>query len=155
MAPNPAAGLDGRYSRVGRAAFALARRICGCDEVAADVVAEAFAGSAGVPAGAVGDGLLLRRVRELACDRTRLPVASVPLGEPPAALLALPRAHWHVLALVALRGAGVREAASRLQLSEEAILMHLHDAVRMTRELLSGTWQPDDHPDSAALALLR
>ena len=154
MAPGPAAGPDVRYARMGRATFALARRICGDDAVAADVVAQAFAASPG-PEGAVGDGLLLRRVRELACARRRRPpFGPVALSSPPPALAALAQAHWSVLDLVALRGAGVREAAARLQLSEEVVLTHLREALRLTRELLSGAGEPDDHADAPRLALL-
>jgi DNA-directed RNA polymerase specialized sigma24 family protein len=156
MAPGPAAGLDARYARIGRAAFALARRICGDDAAAADVVEQAFARCGDGPDGGVGDGLLLRRVRDLACDRLwRLPVAPVALSDPPPALADLPALQWRVLDLVALRGATVRQAAARLRLSEDAVLAHLRNGLRMTGELLSGAGETDDHADAPRLALLR
>jgi DNA-directed RNA polymerase specialized sigma24 family protein len=153
MALGPAAGLDARYARIGRAAFALARRICGDDDVAAAVVERAFADSE--PEGAVGDGLVLRRVRQLACARRRRAQAGpVAIGAPPAGLRALPNAQWRVLDLVALRGASVREAATRLQMSEETVLAHLHGGLRGAGLLLSGERQADDQPDAPRLALL-
>jgi DNA-directed RNA polymerase specialized sigma24 family protein len=155
MAPGPAAGLALRYARTGRAAFALARRISGDDATASDVVERAFADSAGVPEGAIGDGLVLRRVRVLACDcRRRSPAGPVAVGSPPPALAGLSGEHWRVLDLVALRGAGIGEASVRLGMSEGAVLAHLRDAVLRTRELLSGTRETDDHAESAQLALL-
>jgi DNA-directed RNA polymerase specialized sigma24 family protein len=156
MATGPAAGLDARYARIGRAAFALARRICGDGAVAADVVEQAFASCGDGPDGGVGDGLLLRRVRDLACDRLRrAPLAPVALSDPPRELAELPAAHWRVLDLVALRGATVREAATRLRLTEDAVLAHLRDGLRQTGALLSGAGETDDHADSPRLALLR
>jgi DNA-directed RNA polymerase specialized sigma24 family protein len=156
MATCPAAGLDARYARIGRAAFALARRICGDDAAAADVVEQAFASAGDGPEGAVGDGLLLRRVRDLACDRLRrVPLAPVALSDPPRELAELPAVQWRVLDLVALRGATVREAAVRLRLPEEAVLAHLRDGLRLTGQLLSGARETDDHTDSPRLALLR
>jgi DNA-binding NarL/FixJ family response regulator len=154
MALGPAAGPDARYARVGRAAFALARRICADDAVAAAVVEQAFL--ADEPESAVGDGLVLRRVRQLACARRRRAEAGpAAVGKPPRELEALPVTQWRVLDLVALRGASVREAAARLQLPEEAVLAHLHDALRQTGALLSGERQPDDHADAPRFALLR
>ena len=148
-------GLDARYARVGRAAFTLARRICGDEATASDVIERAFVGSAGMPEGAVGDGLLLRHVRALACDcRRRPPAGPVALSSPPRALAGLPWEHWRVLDLVALRGAGIGEAAARLGLPEDAVLAHLRDGLRLTGELLSGARETDDHADAARLALL-
>jgi predicted DNA-binding protein (UPF0251 family) len=154
MAPGPAAGPDARYARMGRAAFALARRICGDDAVAAAVVEQAFL--ADEPESAVGDGLVLRRVRHLACARRRRAEAGpAAVGRPPRELAALPVAQWRVLDLVALRGASVREAAARLQLPEETVLAHLHEALKQAGALLSGERQADDHTDAPRLALLR
>jgi DNA-directed RNA polymerase specialized sigma24 family protein len=156
MAMGPAAGLDSRYARVGRAAFALARRICGDDAIAADVVEEAFASSGHGPEGGVGDGLLLRRVRDLACDRRiRVHRGPIALSASPPALAELPRVQWRVLDLVALRGATVREAAARLGVPEDDVLAHLRDGLRLAGALLSGTGETDGHADSARLALLR
>jgi DNA-directed RNA polymerase specialized sigma24 family protein len=156
MAFAPAAGREMRYDRVGRAAFALARRICGDGALAADVVERAFASPAALPEGAAGDGLLLRRVRELACDsRGRRPGELVAVSTPPPALASLSAVHWHVLDLVALQGEGVREAAVRLRLPEDTVLTLLHEALRTTGALLSGAGQPDGHADSARVALLR
>jgi hypothetical protein len=156
MAPGPSAGLDVRYARIGRAAFALARRVCGDDAVAADVVEQAFASSEAMPAGAVGDGLLLRRVRDLACGRRKhAPVGPVALSTPPPALAALSPLQWRVLDLVALRGAGMREAAARLLMPEDEVLAHLRDGLRLAGALLSGAGETDDNADSPRLALLR
>jgi DNA-directed RNA polymerase specialized sigma24 family protein len=156
METGPAAGLDQRYARVGRACFALARRICGDDVVAAEVVEQAFASGGDEPAGPVGDGLLLRRVRHFACARRRrAQIGPAALGTPPPELCALPVAQWRVLDLVALRGASVREAAARLQLPETTVLAHLHDGLQAAGALLSGERQPDDHADAPRLALLR
>jgi hypothetical protein len=153
MALGPAAGPEVRYERVGRAAFALAHRICADEEVAAAIVERAFAGSGDLPAGAVGDGLLLRRVRELACERRA--GGALAASAPPGALAELSREHWRVLDLVALRGAGVCETALRLQLPEEAVLTLLHDGLRLAGGLLSGARQADDHAQPPRLALLR
>jgi ATP/maltotriose-dependent transcriptional regulator MalT len=154
MALGPAAGPDARFARIGCAAFALARRICGDDAVAAAVVEEAFL--AQDPDSAVGDGLMLRRVRQLACARRRRAQgAATAVGKPPRELEALPVTQWRVLDLVALRGASVREAAARLQLAEETVLAHLHDGLQQAQALLSGEGQPDDHADAPRLALLR
>jgi DNA-directed RNA polymerase specialized sigma24 family protein len=154
MALGPAAGPDARYARMGCAAFALARRICGDDAVAAAVVEQAFIEDQ--PDGAAGDGLLLRRVRHLACARRRRAQAGpAAVDKPPRELEALPVMQWRVLDLVALRGASVREAAARLQLREETVLVHLHQALQQARALLSGERQPDDHSDAPRLALLR
>jgi hypothetical protein len=156
MASGPAAGLDVRYARIGRAAFALARRICGDDAAAAAVVEQAFA-RGGEPEGAVGDGLVLRRVRQLACARRRRPATGpAAVGTPPAELAALPVAQWRVLDLVALRGASVREAALRLQLPEATVLAHLHDGLRSAGVLISGP-ERQSHGDASPprLALLR
>lgn len=156
MASSPAASLDLRYTRIGRAAFALARRICGEDATAAAIVEQAFASSGDEPEGAVGDGLVLRRVRELACMRRRpATTAWTALGTPPPALKDMPLAHWRVLDLVALRGATVREAATRLQLPESTVLAHLHDGLRGAGSLLSGERQPHDYAEPPRLALLR
>jgi hypothetical protein len=155
MASGPAAGLDQRYTRIGCAAFALARRICGDAAAAAEVVEQALTGC-DAPDGPVGDGLVLRRVRQLACERRRRPLQGAnALGVPPAKLHALPAAQWRVLDLVALRGASVREAAIRLQLPEATVLQHLHDGLHGSGALLSGERQPDRHPDTPRLALLR
>jgi hypothetical protein len=154
MALGPAARLDARYARMGCAAFALARRICGDDAVAASVVEQAFI--ADEPDGAVGDGLVLRRVRHLACARRRRAEGGpAAVGKPPRELGALPVTQWRVLDLVALRGASVREAAARLQLPEETVLAHLHEGLQQAGALLSGERQPDDHADAPRLALLR
>ena len=83
-----------------------------------------------------------------------MPLAPVALSDPPRALAELPAAHWRVLDLVALRGATVREAAARLRLSEDAVLAHLRDGLRLTGALLSGAGQADDHADAPRLALL-
>ncbi|HET6173842.1 MAG TPA: hypothetical protein VFD90_14610 [Gaiellales bacterium] len=156
MASGPAAGLDLRYARIGRAAFALARRICGDDAAAATVVEQAFATGAGEREDGAGDGLLLRRVRQLACARRRrVQAAPAALDVPPPELAQLPVLLWQALDLVALRGASVREAAARLQLPEAMVLGHLHDGLREARVLLSGQRQPDDHADTPRLALLR
>ena len=156
MALGPAAGLDARYSRIGRAAFALARRICGDDALAADIVEQAFANGAHEPGGSVGDGLVLRRVRHLACARRRrAQVGPAAVDTPPRELEALPVAQWRVLDLVALRGASVREAAVRMQLPEETVLAHLHDGLRQAAVLLSRERQTDDHAHAPRLALLR
>jgi RNA polymerase sigma-70 factor (ECF subfamily) len=156
MALGPAAGLDARYARIGRAAFALARRICGDDALAAAVVEQAFANGSHEPGGSVGDGLVLRHVRHLACARRRrAQVGPAAVGTPPRELEALPVAQWRVLDLVALRGASVREAAVRLQLPEETVLVHLHDALRQAGALLSRERQADDHAHPPRLALLR
>lgn len=153
MALGPAAGLDARYARMGCAAFGLARRISGDDAVAAAVVEQAF--MEGELDGAVGDGLLLRRVRRLACaHRRRTEAGPALVDKPPRELAALPVTQWRVLDLVALRGASVREAAARLQLPEETVLAHLHEALQQTRALLSGERQPDDHANPPRLALL-
>jgi DNA-directed RNA polymerase specialized sigma24 family protein len=155
MASGHAAGLDMRYARIGRAAFSLARRICGDDAAAGTVVEQAFA-SAGVVDGAAGDGLLLRRVRQLACaQRRRGHAGPAALDLPPPELAALPVAQWRVLDLVALRGASVREAAAQLQLPEATVLAFLHDGLQRTRALLSGERQPHGHADPPRLALLR
>jgi hypothetical protein len=120
------------------------------------VVEQAFANGGHEPSGAVGDGLLLRRVRHLACARRgRAQVGPAALGMPPRELGALPVAQWRVLDLVALRGVSVREAATRLQLPEATVLAHLHDGLRQAGALLSGERQPDDHADAPRLALLR
>jgi hypothetical protein len=156
MATGHAAGLDARYARVGRAAFALARRICGDDAAAAEVVEQAFACSGSERDGGAGDGLLLRRVRELAGSRRgRLSLGPVALTTPPPELTGLSVAQWRVLDLVALRGAGVREAAVRLRLPEDAVLAHLRDGLRAAGELLRGDGQPSDDADAPRLALLR
>jgi DNA-directed RNA polymerase specialized sigma24 family protein len=156
MASGPAAGLEQRYTRIGCAAFALARRICGEDAVAADIVEQALMSGAGDPEGAVGDGLALRRVRELACARRRpAKAARTAIGTPPQGLRDLPLAQWRVLDLVALRGATVREAAIRLQLPEASVLTHLHDGLRGAGARLSGERQPHAHADAPRLALLR
>jgi DNA-directed RNA polymerase specialized sigma24 family protein len=73
---------------------------------------------------------------------------------PPRELAALPVTLWHVLDLVALRGASVRDAAARLQLPEETVLAHLHEALQQARALLSAERQPDDHANPPRLALL-
>jgi hypothetical protein len=153
MALGPAAGPEVRYERVGRAAFALARRICGNGELAAAIVERAFASSGDLPAGAAGDGLLLRRVRELACERR----AGGPLAAsaPPRPLAELSREHWRVLDLIALHGAGVRETALRLQLPEEVVLTLLHDGLHCAGGLLSGARQADDYAQPPRVALLR
>jgi DNA-binding NarL/FixJ family response regulator len=153
MASGPPVGLDLRYARIGRAAFALARRICGDDATAVEVVEQALASGGDEPAGAVGDGLVLRRVRRLACERRR-PVGPAALGAPPSELSALPLAQWRVLDLVALRGASVREAAGRLQLPEATVLTHLHEGLQRAGALLSGERQPYDNADAPRLALL-
>jgi len=156
MASRPAAGLDARYARTGRAAFALARRICGDDAAAAEVVEQAFASSGNEPEGPVGDGLLLRRVRRLACTRRkRPPLGPTAVGTPPPELTALPAAQWRVLDLVALRGASVREAAVRLQLPEATVLAHLHHALQGAGGVLLGERKPHGHADAARVALLR
>jgi DNA-directed RNA polymerase specialized sigma24 family protein len=155
MASGPAAGLDMRYARLGRAAFSLARRICGDDAGAAAAVEQAFAGC-GESDDATGDGLVLRRVRQLArAQRRRGPDAPAALDVPPAALAALPATQWHVLDLVALRGASVSEAATHLQLPEATVLAHLHAGLQGTSALLSGRRQPDDHAEPPRFALLR
>ena len=153
MALGPGAGLEVRYERVGRAAFALARRICADGEVAAALVERAFATCGDLPAGAAGDGLLLRRVRELACEHR--PAGPVAASAPPRPLAELSREHWSVLDLVVLRGAGVREAAVRLQLPEDVVLALLHDGLRRAGALLSRARQADDHAQPPRLALLR
>jgi hypothetical protein len=156
MESGPAAGLDLRYARVGRAAFALARRICADDAAASEVVEQAFATSPAEPEGAVGDGLLLRRVRDLACGRRRRAASGpVAVSAPPAALAELSSGHWRVLDLVALRGAGIGEAAVRLGMPEDSVLTLLHEGLGLTRELLSGAGQAGDDADSPRLALLR
>jgi hypothetical protein len=156
MALGSAAGLDARYARMGCAAYALARRICGDDAVAVAVVEQAFVSGGDEPEGAVGDGLTLRRVRHLACARRRRAQAGpAAVGKPPRELGALPVTQWRVLDLVALRGASVREAAVRLQMPEETVLAHLHEALQQAGALLSGERQPDDHADAPRLALLR
>jgi len=154
----PAAGLDLRYARIGAAAYALARRICDDASVAADVVEQAFATSGDEPEGAVGDGLLLRRVRTLACAAAR-PEARDPsaTGAPPKALAGLTSTQWQVLELIALRGVAVRSAAELLRLPEATALAHLRDAVRLAGSLLSAgrAREADDHAQAPRLALLR
>jgi hypothetical protein len=143
-----------RYTRIGCAAFALARRVCGDDATAAEVVEQALT-SGDEPDGGVGDGLVLRRVRQLACARRRpVRAAWIAPGTPPPGLKALPLAQWRVLDLVALRGASVREAAIRLQLPETTVLQHLHDGLQGAGALLSGERQPHDHAHPPRLALL-
>lgn len=155
MASGPAVGLDLRYARLGRAAYALARRICGDDATAVEVVERALAGG-DEPEGAVGDGLVLRRVRSLACERRQRPPAGpAALAAPPAELTALSVAQWRVLDLVALRGASVREAATRLQLPEATVLAHLHEGLMRAGALLSGERKTHDDADAPRLALLR
>jgi hypothetical protein len=156
MASGPAAGLDLRYARIGAAAFALARRICGDMAVAAGVVEQAFATSGDEAGGAVGDGLLLRRVRALAWAARR-PAAreARALAQPPA-LSGLTALQWQVLELVALRGAAVRVAAEQLGLPEAVVLAQLHDGLRRAGSLLSvaGAREADDHSQTPRLALL-
>ena len=154
----PAAGLDLRYARIGAAAFALARRICDDDAVAADVVERAFAGSCDEPEGAVGDGLLLRRVRCLACEAARPEAREArTTGAPPEALAGLTATQWQVLELIALRGVAVRSAAELLRLPEATVLAHLRDALRLAGSRLSagGEREADDHAQAPRLALLR
>jgi DNA-directed RNA polymerase specialized sigma24 family protein len=156
--PAAGAGEAPRYERIGRAAFALARRVCGDDAVAAAVVERAFADVPDAGAGA-GDGLLLRRVRELACTAQvrRLEVQVTPSAAP-GQLGALPGVQWRVLDLVALRGVAPREAGARLGLAEAEVLAHLRDGLRTTRALLaaggSGAREADDDADAPRLALL-
>ena len=154
----PAAGFDLRYARIGAAAFALARRICDDAALAADVVARAFASSGDEPEGAVGDGLLLRRVRGLACEAARPEAREArTAGAPPAALAGLTAPQWQVLELIALRGVAVRGAAEVLRLPEATVLAHLRDAVRLAGSLLSagGAREADDHAQAPRVALLR
>ncbi len=73
----------------------------------------------------------------------------------PRALAELSPAHWHVLGLVALHGAGVREAAARLRMPEETTLRLLHEGLQLAGALLSGAGEPHDHADAARLALVR
>jgi DNA-directed RNA polymerase specialized sigma24 family protein len=158
MASGPAAGLDQRYARIGAAAFALARRICGNSAVAADVVEQAFASAGGEAEGAVGDGLLLRRVRALACG-ARGPAqrgARAATGAPPPALSELTAPQWQVLELIALRGASASAAAGQLGLPEATVIARLHDALQVAGSLLSAgcAREPDDHPQAPRLALL-
>jgi DNA-directed RNA polymerase specialized sigma24 family protein len=156
MASARAAGVDARYERIGRAAFALARRICGDDALAAAAVEQAFASGGHEPAGPVGDGLVLRHVRHLACARRRRAQVGPPAAcRPPRELAALPLAQWRALELVALRGASVREAAVRLQLPEATVLAHLHDGLRQAAALLSREREPDDYAQAPRVALLR
>ena len=86
--------------------------------------------------------------------RTRGPAGPIALSEPPAALDVLSAAQWRVLDLVALRGAGVREAALRLRMSEDAVLAHLRDGLRLTGRVL-GAGETGDDADAPRLALLR
>ena len=158
MASGPAAGLDLRYARIGAAAFALARRICGDAAIAADVVEQAFARCGDDPEGAVGDGLVLRRVRALACSASGPAArAARPAGVPPQALSGLTPLQWQVLELIALRGAAVRSAAELLRLPEATVLAHLRDALRVAGSLLSPgrARQADDHAHAPRVALLR
>lgn len=156
MASGHAAGLDLRYARIGAAAFALARRICGDAAVAADVVEQAFATSDDEADGAVGDGLLLRRVRSLACSARRPGARATRRTVQPPALSGLTALQWQVLELVALRGSAVCAAAELLRLPEATVLAHLRDALRLAGSLLSarGARQADDHPHAPRVALL-
>lgn len=156
MASGPAAGLEQRYARIGAAAFALARRICGDSAVAADVVERAFASAGDEAEGAVGDGLVLRRVRALACRAGRPEGRAARPAAVPPALSGLSAAHWQVLELIAVRGASVRAAAEQLGLPEAVVIAHLHDALQAAGSLLSAgcAREPDDHPQPSRLALL-
>lgn len=154
----PTAGLDLRYARIGAAAYALARRICDDAAVAADVVEQAFATSGDEPEGAVGDGLLLRRVRTLACEAARPEAREASAtGAPPKALVGLTATQWQVLELIALRGVAVRSAAELLRLPEATVLEQLRDALRLAGSLLSAgrAREADDHAQAPRVALLR